>query len=191
MPQDLPSPPPDLNPKQAKFCELYAVSNIGSEAYRQAYGCKSDGAAKVGASRLLDNPTIQGYVDALREAHKNRLDFDGMRVLKELGAIALANPKEMVRIALEGLSLQNIDDVPDEFWPCVAGVKITPTEFGDRVELSFHNKLTALGKLARYFAVDMNPNELISQVRALGYSVTDEFAEGEDSPPPPVDDGEV
>ncbi len=188
MPADSP-----LNDRQKRFCHEYLVDGNGAAAYLRAGYKSTQNAAKVSASTLLGKPEIKAYLDRLKAEQAQKLDFDGMLVLKELGAIAFFNAKEIVKLTIEGITPEKLDELPDVVWSAIASVKHSDhPELGTKTEFTFHSKLTALGKLARYFAVDMNPNELISQVRALGYSVTDEFAEEQDSPPPPPsDDGDV
>lgn len=66
---------PALNPRQRRFCELYATSAEffcnGVRAYMQAYGSKAKpityAAARTGASKLLANVSVTAYIDKLIE----------------------------------------------------------------------------------------------------------------------------
>lgn len=57
-----------LTEKQRRFCEEYLKNGgVGVEAYMTAYDATSRKAGAVEASRLLDNPEIQKYLDKLRK----------------------------------------------------------------------------------------------------------------------------
>ena len=71
----------ELNQKHIKFCEEYAKSLNGMEAYKIAYTtCKKDEAAMSGASRLLSDVKIQEYIQSL----SNTIQSDRIMSIREL-----------------------------------------------------------------------------------------------------------
>lgn len=57
-----------LTPKQMAFCEEYIKNGkSGVDAYMAAYDSQSRRAATIEASRLLDNPEIEKYMEKLRK----------------------------------------------------------------------------------------------------------------------------
>ena len=57
-----------LTPKQQRFCEEYTKNGgVGVEAYLAAYDSQSRSSAYIEASRLLDKPEIQQYLEKLRK----------------------------------------------------------------------------------------------------------------------------
>ena len=70
-----------LNEKQKKFCEEYAKSLNGMEAYKIAYPtCKKDSTAMTNASRLLSDANIKEYIKGL----SNTIQSDRIMSIIEL-----------------------------------------------------------------------------------------------------------
>jgi phage terminase small subunit len=57
----------DLTIKQEAFCLEYAQSGNATEAYKKAYGAKSDGTARANASRMLTNANVQARLQEIAE----------------------------------------------------------------------------------------------------------------------------
>lgn len=52
-----------LLPRQKAFCDYYLESGNATKAYKKAYpGCKTDGAARTNASKLLTKDNISQYI---------------------------------------------------------------------------------------------------------------------------------
>lgn len=76
----------NLTPKQEKFCMVYIETGNASEAYRQAYSCKTMKPENVAkrASELLARGDITGMLEKLREPIKKRHAITVDSLLEEL-----------------------------------------------------------------------------------------------------------
>lgn len=71
------------------FAREYVVDHNATRAYKAAYpGCKSDGAARVGGSKLLTNANTQALIAEYAKAASERNDITVDRVLKEAARLA-------------------------------------------------------------------------------------------------------
>lgn len=64
-----------MNEKQKAFADYYIETMNGAESYRRAYvSCKTDAAARTGASKLLTNPNIKAYIkERMESKEQNRI----------------------------------------------------------------------------------------------------------------------
>lgn len=62
----------NLTQNQRTFCEEYLKSGNATMAYKMAYpSCKSAGAARASAAKLLTKPYVRTYIDRLNEQSTN------------------------------------------------------------------------------------------------------------------------
>lgn len=75
-----------LTDRQAKFIEEYSKGEISKvDAYRQAgYQAKTDNAAYVGASRLLNNDKTIAYLQALQRRQQARSGISRTQIVNKL-----------------------------------------------------------------------------------------------------------
>lgn len=91
---DAPPQLPALSPKQERFCQLVLITENGAEAARQAkYAPRR---AKQRAAELLRLPQVQARIAQLRAERTKRLEIKADDVLRELWAIAKADPRELI-----------------------------------------------------------------------------------------------
>ncbi len=100
----VPSPPPDLTPKQEAFCLAYIESGNASEAYRQAYDAEKMKPETINrkAKELLDNGKIAARVVQIQAGHQERHDVTVGSLTKELEAdrkLARSNDQASAAIA--------------------------------------------------------------------------------------------
>ncbi|GIO42487.1 terminase small subunit [Paenibacillus apis] len=58
-----------MNERQKAFADYYIETTNGADSYKRAYpSCKTDSAARTGASKLLTNPNIQAYIKERMES---------------------------------------------------------------------------------------------------------------------------
>ncbi|MDN4069250.1 terminase small subunit [Paenibacillus vini] len=64
-----------MNEKQKAFADYYIETMNGTDSYKRAYkSCKTDSAARTGASKLLTNPNVQAYIkERMESKEKNRI----------------------------------------------------------------------------------------------------------------------
>lgn len=70
-----------MNERQKAFADYYIETTNGADSYKKAYpSCKTDSAARTGASKLLTNPNVQAYIkerlaekEAARIASQNEI----------------------------------------------------------------------------------------------------------------------
>ncbi|QSL90505.1 terminase small subunit [Pseudomonas atacamensis] len=86
-----------LDPRQAKFCDLYLVSYNATQAYRDAgYRCKNDNAAAAGASRLLKKVKDHPYMRARQAEMFKRVADVQNQIIAVCHAASFADPRELV-----------------------------------------------------------------------------------------------
>ncbi len=87
-----------LNPKQSRFCELYASDEEffgnGTKSYMKAYNCKYSTAQTMGAE-LLANPRICQYINSLIEL----AGFNDENVDKQLNMLINQHGDPRVKVA--------------------------------------------------------------------------------------------
>lgn len=74
--------PPELKPRQKRFCELYVTEPNGAKAAKDAGYSKTG--ASVTATRLLKLPHVQVYIDALRQEAASRMQISIDSIIKNL-----------------------------------------------------------------------------------------------------------
>lgn len=170
-----------LSPKNRLFIEHYVESGYKVKESWTKAGYKSTSNQPY---RVLKLPEAKIYIRELTQPPVLNQDLrvDGTAVLQRLIDIAFSDIKHFFEIDanLKVVRMKcDLSDLPDHISAAIESIKVEEdTKTKNRtITVKMQDRMAALGKLARYFAVDMNPNELIAQVRALGYSVRDEFAD--------------
>ncbi len=155
----------DLTPNQQRFCDEYVVDRNGVQAYFRAFGRltskgspRSYRAAQVEASRLLSNPIIRKEIDAARTEHSRSCHVSARRVLRELVAIAFADPLDCFGTddstgLLRPLDLREVSPMARR---TMGSIKITSKS----IEYRFHDKLNALEMLAKHLGLFDKGNAL-------------------------------
>ncbi|WP_426237559.1 terminase small subunit, partial [Pseudomonas sp. TWP3-2] len=87
----------DLDARQAKFVDLWLVTQNGTQSYLDAgYECKSDAVAAAAASRLLKKVKDHPYTQAKRAALFANTEAVTGKVIERIYGAAMADPRELV-----------------------------------------------------------------------------------------------
>ncbi|GJM72984.1 terminase small subunit [Paenibacillus macerans] len=64
-----------MNERHKAFADYYIETTNGTESYKRAYpSCKTDSAARTGASKLLTNPNVKAYIkERMESKEKSRI----------------------------------------------------------------------------------------------------------------------
>lgn len=155
-----------MNRRQARFAAEYQVDlNAARAAARAGYHPDS-------GKRLLRRPEIMAAVRAGEAARAARLDLSAERVLAEYARIAFANIADYARFGPDGVELNDVTGLTHDQTAAVAEVTESKTASGGTVRFKLHDKLAALGALARHLGLNA-PDKV---------ALTD--AAGDDAQPP-------
>jgi hypothetical protein len=159
---------PECNEKELAFViELLKKPGNGSAAMIAAGITDKPDVAKVYASQYLDRPHVLAELERRRARLMDKLDLSLDRVLEEIRRIALANLVDVVHVHGAGvaedgdgkkyhyhgeLEFRDLDKLPVEVTAAIAGVTITPGEFGTKREIRMHPKLDALKALLEHLS---------------------------------------
>jgi phage terminase small subunit len=156
---------PALTLKQKRFIEEYACDGNATQAYFRAFGrTTSKGtrrsylAAQVQSSRLLLNPIVAAEVKAAQDAYAARIRVTKARVLKEVAAVAFADPADAFDPDPNGgpLVAKKLHDIPAATRRAIQSVKVKRRRIAgggnevyevEEVEYKFASKMDALEKL--------------------------------------------
>ena len=88
---------PELTALQKRFCDEFLIDFNATAAYQRAgYKAKSSAAA-ASACRLMSKPEIVAYLSEKRRLLAEATDFKLERLVKEIKAIALFDPRRLFR----------------------------------------------------------------------------------------------
>jgi phage terminase small subunit len=88
-----------LDERQAKFIDLWLVTQNGTQAYQDAgFECKSDAVAAAGASRLLRKVKEHPYTLAKRAELFAKTEEITNRVIERVYGAAMADPRELAEV---------------------------------------------------------------------------------------------
>lgn len=163
-----------------QFCHEWLLSNFnGTQAYRKAgYNPPTNSAARSGASKLLARDDVQDYIAKIWAEHLAAEDADHpikvKDVLLEIRSISFSNIADVVEFLPNGLlKVKNLESLPRSITAAISKISSRDSRQGHEVVVEMHDKLRGLGLCAKYLGADLNPNELIARVRALGFEVID------------------
>lgn len=161
---------------QKRFGELLVKYCNQTRAYKEAFGCDNDSTARAQASKLMDKPHIQSFVDELRAKLTTRTELDTEMIINELKNIAFSDLADI----FEQGKKQVVQMKPIERWPenarrAIAGVKvkhyngavepvsgIVIEEPYDVMEIKFWGKpetLKLLGQHLKMFQPESDPDK--------------------------------
>jgi phage terminase small subunit len=147
--------PHGLNEQQLLFCRAFSRSLNATEAYLEVYGGSSDSKSTgVKASKLMALPKIRACLCEL-------LELNEATVINELSKIAFASVTDVMTWDADGAHLIPSDEMSDRGKAAIKSIKVrtrTSSRTIDGVEvieviteaeITLHDKLSALDKLAR------------------------------------------
>jgi phage terminase small subunit len=157
---------------QARFVEEYLLDlHATKAAIRAGYSPRS---AQVTSSRLLDIPAIQQAIDRAIAKRSKRTEITQDMVVQELAKLAFADMADYVTWGPDGVTVRDLDDLPEGASRAVA--EVTNTKRGGRVKL--HDKKGALDSLAKHLGMFIERKEI-----ALKGDITYTIGEGYDQKP--------
>lgn len=149
---------PNLTDKQTAFAHAYVSNGFnGTEAAIKAgYAPRS---AHVQASRMLSDPNVKGLIVALQTKAMEKSAITPDLVIRELGRIGLSDARKVARWGVDEdgnpfSSLRNSEELDDAAAAAIASVKVNSK---GGLEFRQHDKIAALGLLARHFGL-MEPD---------------------------------
>lgn len=146
-----------LNAKQQRFVDLYLISLNASEAYKGAYGPKSDTVAAVNAARLLKNAKVALAVAEGQLERAGRTAIDQDYVVKNLAEVVercMERAPVMERDRHDGRKwVQKTDEDDNNVWTfdargAVAALTVLAKHTGGFSEKMEHKITAAAGVLA-------------------------------------------
>jgi len=150
-----------LTDKQARFVELYLVSLVASQAYRDAYGCSANVANRNGP-RLLVNAGIAAAVADAIAARSVRTQITADRVLQELAIIGFSDARHYTLHEFGGVELG--PNAPDVAMRAIASIKHRTRSDEDgnaiyEVEYRLWDKNAALSNLGKHLGLFTEKHE--------------------------------
>lgn len=160
-------PSPKLTEKQRRFVAEYAADPNAVQAYFRAYGrtkadgkTRSYGVAAESARRLLQKPEIQAELEQAQAEYASRTRVSKGRVLREVSAVAFADPADAFDPDPNGgpLLARPLHKIPAATRRAIQSVKVKRRRIAgngsevyevEEVEYKFASKLDALDKLCK------------------------------------------
>lgn len=155
-------PRPNLPKKQIKFALEWLKDQNGQRAYRAAYKtCKSNGAAAVGASRLLRDPKVKAFIElqetkfAAKIARKHNITQEN--ILKEESCLVYSD----LRNLFENGTLIKPDELPEEIAKAISSFKVRINKKTNETiyEYRFWDKGRALERMEKYLGMFDKDNQ--------------------------------
>ena|SRR5690349_988320 len=153
------------NRRQEDFCLEYVKDPNPVRALRAAgYTPKSENTAASTASQLLKSPKVASRIAELTAKIEAKIIFDKVRILDELGRIALSDTRKLFD---EEGKLKKPHEWPDDLAHAVAGIEVEelwkPNEDGPGkyhagyvTKVKLWDKNAALTNLAKHFKILFN-----------------------------------
>ncbi len=173
-------PRSDAAARRRRFVDEYLIDLNGVRAYFAAFGRTVHGrprsyrSACVESSKLLQTPAVRREVRAAQASLRARCVQDAERVVRELAAIAFGDIGDIVDYtSADAPRLKPARDVPaiarKALRSMKASVRVLPDGEGrvERWEVTMHDKLGALEKLARHLGLLQGEAPLAELLRRL------------------------
>lgn len=152
-----------MTAQQELFVDELCKNNFNQKAAAIAAGVKESNAGRQ-ANLWLDSnkfPHISLAVQRKLEERRNTSEVDAKRIIQELARIGFFNPKRLLRP--DGKGMIELKDMPDDIAAVIQNINVA---YGEEVDgdgnftrvkymrFTFHDKLSALGKLAGMLGLD-------------------------------------
>lgn len=147
----------DLDERQAKFVDLWLVTQNATQSYLDAgYQCKSDAVAAAAASRLLKKVKEHPYTLAKRAELFSKTEEITNRVIERVYGAAMADPRELVEYVYKCCRYCHGTDHK---------YQMTPRQMDDRKEA--HAEAVAEAKLEKRRVMPV-----LDELGGVGYDAT-------------------
>lgn len=160
------------NPKHEKFAQELAAQRPAAEAYVTAGYADNPASTPHNARRLRNTPDIQARVKELALEGAELAGVHLGAILHETGKLAFANMLDYVRIGTDGLPYVDLSALTREQAAAIAEVTVDTIAATrkkrevTRVKFKLHDKLGALGNLAKMIGGESDP--MADAVTGLG-----------------------
>lgn len=161
-----------LSVKKKAFCEEYLIDHNGTKAAERAgYASKF---AATSAYKMLRDPEIKEYLDALILERSERTKITADRVIKEIGRIAFADIREFFNDDGEIKKPKEFTDDAaavvaqldtDEIFEYLDGRR---TQIGNTKKIKLHSKVVALDMLAKHLGLyEKDNSQQVTKIKVV------------------------
>lgn len=148
--------PHGLTDQQFAFCQAYVRNGFqnGAKAYGEAYP-KSKASTRPGlASRMLrKNAKVRRYLEGVQQRASEKTEITAERVLEELGRVGFANARDYFDWGPDGVTVKDSVTLTPTQTAAISEVSETITKDGGTIRVKMHDKIAALDRLGRHFAM--------------------------------------
>lgn len=165
------------------FSDNWLIHRVGSTAYKFAYkNCKSEGTAKVNASKLLKKPRVKAYIDARLAQLSDEAGITVKRVLEEESRLAFSDLREI----FDGETAIKPSDLPEDVARAIAGVEIIEktwtgqdgeSEVTTTYKYKFWDKGAALNRLEKHLGMHKDSKLVVEGGVTLTHQMSPEMTE--------------
>jgi phage terminase small subunit len=149
-----------MNARQRRFVDEYLIDLDGKHAAIRAGYAPSD--AKSRACRFLKTPAIVDAIAVAMAERSRRTGITPERVIEELARIAFVDWTRLAEWGPDDVLVRDARKLSPAETAAIAQVS-TDGGWEDRVAVVTHDKLRALGTLARILGVAVDPPKRISR----------------------------
>jgi phage terminase small subunit len=149
-----------MNARQRRFVDEYLIDLDGRHAAIRAGYAPSD--AKSRAYRMLKTPAIVDAIAAAMAERSRRTGITPERVVAELARIAFVDWRKLAEWGANDVLVRDARDLSPAESAAIAQVSIDDG-WENRVDIATHDKLRALGTLARILGVAADPATPVSR----------------------------
>jgi phage terminase small subunit len=154
-----------LTPKQSKFIDEFLVDFNGTQAaIRAGYSPK---AARIQASKMLANVTLQEALAQRRQELADANDLTPEKVIAELVKLAFASMDTYTKWGPLGVRLIPSEELPEGAAAAVSEISETVTDKSHNVRFKLHDKAGSLDKLLKYLEWKQETADVEARIAAL------------------------
>ena len=163
-----------LTDKQRRFCQEFLIDFNATDAYLRAgyKGCRAS--ARASSARLLANVSIQSYLSELREQASDRTEVTLDRTLQEIARVAFSDITDVLNFDSTKVTFKDSGELPADVTAAIESVSHTFSDKGERRAVKMHNKLAALGLLAKFFGIDSDFNSARATLKRYGLALLED-----------------
>ena len=149
----------ELPLRQQRFVSEYLVDLNGTKAaIRAGY---SENGARVQASRMLANVSVQEAIAEGAEARSERTQINQDRVVLELARLAFSDIGDHLGFGPDGVTLKDLAEMPEAARRCVA--EVSENKNSGSLRFKLHPKLPAIEALLKH----LDNTDLDDRLRAI------------------------
>lgn len=136
------------NPRHEKFAQRLAKGETAKSAYAAVFDSKNPDSIRVHSSELANDPHVKARVMELMLQGGKRAAVDIDRIVQELEAMALVDPRRLFN-ASGGIIAPA--EWPDDLAAAISSIKVKQAADGSMTyEIKFWDKNSAIEKLGKY-----------------------------------------